>query len=129
MNGWKHSGATSVKVSNGITSRKKTVKRLDPRADGSKKSIRGERRAPGRGVCRPLPEVRRSEAKDQGVDVGEWFVMAKQSYWIRSAKLPHFPKLASDVKVDVAVVGGGITGVTAAYLLKKAGRTVATVAG
>ena len=51
--------------------------------------------------------------------------MTRKSYWIGSASLPRFPKLARNLTVDVAVVGGGITGVTAAYLLKKAGRTVA----
>jgi glycine/D-amino acid oxidase-like deaminating enzyme/nitrite reductase/ring-hydroxylating ferredoxin subunit len=48
-------------------------------------------------------------------------------YWIRSAQIPQFPTLARDLKVDVAIVGGGIVGVTAAYLLKSAGMTVALV--
>ena len=38
------------------------------------------------------------------------------SYWIDSVSLPRFPKLNQDVSVDVIVVGGGIMGVTAAYL-------------
>ncbi len=37
----------------------------------------------------------------------------------------EYPKLSRDLKVDVAVIGGGITGVTTAYLLKKAGLSVA----
>lgn len=45
-------------------------------------------------------------------------------YW-QSTKLPRFPKLSKNLTVDVVVVGAGITGVTAAYLLKKAGRSVA----
>ena len=47
------------------------------------------------------------------------------SYWIDSAPLPRFPKLNRDLEVDVVVIGGGLTGITAAYLLKQAGRTVA----
>ncbi len=49
------------------------------------------------------------------------------SYWIDSASLPRFPKLDRHLEVDVAIVGGGIMGITAAYLLKKSGRTVALV--
>ena len=51
--------------------------------------------------------------------------MNTTSYWIDSAPLPRYPKLEDDLEVDVAVIGGGITGLTSAYLLKQAGRTVA----
>jgi glycine/D-amino acid oxidase-like deaminating enzyme/nitrite reductase/ring-hydroxylating ferredoxin subunit len=49
------------------------------------------------------------------------------SYWMDAAPLPRFPSLDRDLAVDVAIVGGGITGLTAAYLLKKAGKTVALI--
>lgn len=52
---------------------------------------------------------------------------ATMPYWIESAALPVFPKLDRDESVDVAIVGGGITGLTAAYLLTLAGRTVAVL--
>lgn len=45
-------------------------------------------------------------------------------YWSTSARLPQFEALAENVSADVAVVGGGITGLTTAYLLAKAGRRV-----
>ena len=44
------------------------------------------------------------------------------SYWSASAGFPQFPKLADDAIADVVVVGAGITGLTAAYLLAKAGK-------
>jgi glycine/D-amino acid oxidase-like deaminating enzyme/nitrite reductase/ring-hydroxylating ferredoxin subunit len=51
--------------------------------------------------------------------------IATQPYWIDSASLPKFPKLDRDEEVDVAIVGAGITGLTAAYLLTLDGRRVA----
>ncbi|QKT04065.1 FAD-dependent oxidoreductase [Ectothiorhodospiraceae bacterium 2226] len=48
-------------------------------------------------------------------------------YWMDRAPPPDLPPLESDVYVDVAVVGGGLVGLTCAYLLKRAGYTVAVV--
>jgi monoamine oxidase len=45
-------------------------------------------------------------------------------YWF-NAQLPPFPTVESDLEVDVVVVGAGLTGITAAFLLKQAGATVA----
>jgi glycine/D-amino acid oxidase-like deaminating enzyme/nitrite reductase/ring-hydroxylating ferredoxin subunit len=53
--------------------------------------------------------------------------MDTKSYWIDSAKGSDFPSLAESHEVDVIVIGGGITGVTAAYLAKQAGKRVALV--
>ncbi len=51
--------------------------------------------------------------------------MDTTSYWIDSAPLPRYPTLEQSLEVDVVVIGGGLTGITAAYLLKQAGKTVA----
>ena len=50
-----------------------------------------------------------------------------QSYWTDSASIPAYRPLDGDLDVDVVVIGAGITGLTAAYLLKKAGRRVAVL--
>src|SRR5699024_12557591 len=47
------------------------------------------------------------------------------SYCRDSVDLHTYPALHEDLHVDVAVVGAGITGITAAYLLQKAGKSVA----
>lgn len=49
------------------------------------------------------------------------------SYWNSTAAAPDFPQLAGEIQVDIAIVGGGIVGVTAARLLKDRGLTVAVV--
>src|SRR5436305_1901537 len=49
------------------------------------------------------------------------------SYWTDNTPAPRFSALKEDFAVDVLIVGGGITGITAAYLLKRAGCTVALV--
>jgi glycine/D-amino acid oxidase-like deaminating enzyme/nitrite reductase/ring-hydroxylating ferredoxin subunit len=50
-----------------------------------------------------------------------------RSYWDDSASIPKYPSLDRDLTVDVVIVGAGITGLTAGYLLKRAGRTVAVI--
>ena len=41
------------------------------------------------------------------------------SVWSEATPAPPYPPLAGNVTVDVAVVGGGITGITAALLLAR----------
>lgn len=51
------------------------------------------------------------------------------SVWHATTETTRFPQLNRDISVDVAIVGGGITGLTAALLLKRAGRSVAVLEG
>ena len=47
------------------------------------------------------------------------------SYWVASTPPTAHPALSDDIDVDVAVVGGGIVGLTSALLLARAGKEVA----
>ncbi|MEA2453627.1 MAG: hypothetical protein QOG04_2337 [Actinomycetota bacterium] len=49
------------------------------------------------------------------------------SYWVDATESPDYPALKDTLSVDVAVVGAGIVGITAAYLLKQEGLTVAVI--
>ncbi|MFC0524262.1 FAD-dependent oxidoreductase [Pontibacillus salicampi] len=47
------------------------------------------------------------------------------SFWILDTSLPSFEPLKEDIQVDIGIVGGGITGITTAYLLAKEGFSIA----
>lgn len=51
--------------------------------------------------------------------------MFPEPFWRDSIDFPSFSSLKEDMKVDVAIIGAGITGITTAYLLGKAGYKVA----
>ncbi|HEY0141563.1 MAG TPA: FAD-dependent oxidoreductase [Thermoanaerobaculia bacterium] len=53
--------------------------------------------------------------------------MNRISLWEGTAADVHFPAQNEDLSVDVAIVGGGITGITAAQLLVAAGKSVAVI--
>lgn len=67
-----------------------------------------------------------------GLQLTEEFPKGKMPYepepfWRESIQLPTYPSLTIDTEVDVAIVGGGITGITTAYLLTKQGLKVAVI--
>ncbi len=53
--------------------------------------------------------------------------METTPYWLATAQPKRFTAVEKALTVDVLVVGGGITGVTTAYLLRRAGMSVALV--
>lgn len=57
------------------------------------------------------------------------FPVPPESYWIASTPQTNYPVLDRDISVDVAVIGGGIVGITTAYLLKQEGLKVALIEG
>ena len=54
-------------------------------------------------------------------------VTKNPSIWIDTAPVPPRKAMEGDVEVDVCIVGAGITGLTAARILKRSGMTVAVV--
>jgi glycine/D-amino acid oxidase-like deaminating enzyme/nitrite reductase/ring-hydroxylating ferredoxin subunit len=49
------------------------------------------------------------------------------SLWIATTPETNFPRMAGDISVDVAVLGGGIAGIATAFQLKQHGLTVAVI--
>ncbi|MFD4430523.1 NAD(P)/FAD-dependent oxidoreductase, partial [Nocardia sp. NPDC058497] len=50
--------------------------------------------------------------------------MRAESFWMDSTGTTAYPRLEQDVTVDVAVVGGGVTGLCSAWELARTGRSV-----
>ncbi len=51
----------------------------------------------------------------------EWLNKPPQSYWLTPSDQPGHPSLEQDIDAEVAVVGGGLAGITTAYLLMREG--------
>lgn len=50
-----------------------------------------------------------------------------ESYWMATTPRSNYPVLPGDIRVEVAIIGGGIVGITSAFLLKQAGVSVAVI--
>lgn len=55
------------------------------------------------------------------------FKKPPQSYWMASTSAAEYPVLDKDLNVDIAIIGGGITGILSAYLLGKEGLKAAVI--
>ncbi len=53
--------------------------------------------------------------------------ITRESLWVATSEKTNYPALEQDIKVDVVIVGGGITGISCGYLLKNEGLRVAVV--
>lgn len=54
-------------------------------------------------------------------------ILTPKSYWLDSTDDTNYPSLEKDISVDIAIIGGGITGITTALLLKNEGFKVALI--
>jgi siroheme synthase (precorrin-2 oxidase/ferrochelatase) len=63
-----------------------------------------------------------SEPIDSNITSGE-----NRSFWTASTKPIIFEKLNQSIETDILIVGGGISGLTTAYCLLKAGRKIVLV--
>lgn len=55
--------------------------------------------------------------------------MERRSVWLATAELPRYSALDRNIEVDVAVVGGGLVGLTTALLARRDGASVAVLEG
>lgn len=51
------------------------------------------------------------------------------SFWLDTFDMPQYSPLKENINVDVCVIGGGIAGLTTAYLLMKEGQSVCVLEG
>jgi glycine/D-amino acid oxidase-like deaminating enzyme/nitrite reductase/ring-hydroxylating ferredoxin subunit len=76
----------------------------------------------------PLEKARTIETEQETAAVNENITSgAHKSYWVDSVQPLFTKKLDRDRDTDVVVIGGGIAGMTTAYLIRKSGKQVILV--
>ncbi len=61
------------------------------------------------------------------IDEQKKFKDLPKSYWLASTDSTNYPTLNEDIDVDIVIVGGGLVGITSAYLLQKEGLKIAVL--
>jgi glycine/D-amino acid oxidase-like deaminating enzyme/nitrite reductase/ring-hydroxylating ferredoxin subunit len=74
-----------------------------------------------------MNEVERSFIMTKSHDSSSFLPEYSSSLWLETTTLPSYPPLQEELDVDVAIIGGGITGILTAFLLSKNGVKVALV--
>ncbi len=54
-------------------------------------------------------------------------IMKDKSIWLDGITRKKFPKLDKDIECDILIIGGGITGISAAYFLKDSNKKIVLV--
>ena len=52
-----------------------------------------------------------------------------KSLWLDTTKTTNYEKLNGNFEIDIAIIGGGLAGISTAYMLKKSGFNVAVFEG
>ncbi|HEY5585730.1 MAG TPA: FAD-dependent oxidoreductase [Ruminiclostridium sp.] len=55
------------------------------------------------------------------------FLKPVESFWMASTPVTNYPTMQDNIKTDILVVGGGIAGITTAYLLQQEGLDVVII--
>src|SRR5262245_57003784 len=74
-----------------------------------------------------MPSKSQSSDARVGTATRPFLPSRSESLWTASRPFPRYPPLQGPLAVDVAIVGGGITGLTVAALLRAVGKKVAVV--
>ena len=53
--------------------------------------------------------------------------MINKSIWLKNLKEKSLPKLHENLKTDILIIGGGITGISTAYFLKDSNKDIILV--
>ncbi|MBC8060884.1 MAG: FAD-dependent oxidoreductase [Clostridiaceae bacterium] len=65
--------------------------------------------------------------KNKEIPFNDTFQEAPNSFWLASTEITNYPSLYENIETEVAIIGGGIAGITVASLLKREGLKVVLI--